>query len=483
MLAARALARLALNVASATAMSPLKSRVPFPRMAAASQLGGPEITVLGGGFGGLYTALRLRSLDWSGGAVPRVTLVDRNDRFAFSPMLYELATSRATAWEVAPLYETLLEGTDIEFVRGEVCSLDEGERIVRVAVSDGPDGSADAVEERLLPYDQCVLAFGAQPSGLSRVPGALEHAQPFYSAADAMAVRDRVRELRESSERSILRVSVVGGGYIGVELAANLASALPADELLLTLVHRSEHVLPDATEHSRNEAERRLTEAGVDLVLKTSVAAVSADSLRLLPLESELSSIEKELASAGTDEEEEPGYSLPADLTLWTAGSQPASIVSQLGLPLDASGRITVDSTLRVDGKPRLFALGDATSVTDASGAQAPPTAQAAMQQADYAAWNVRAAMREGSPMLPFRYANLGEMLSLGDEAASVSAPGQLVKLSGPLAYQARKVVYAARMPTIEQATKVGLSWGVDALFTALRKGMVEPPSSSGSSK
>ena len=270
-----------LNIISTVAMSTARTiarRAPMtgPRMQASAQLGGPEIAVLGGGFGGLYTALRLRSLDWSGGPIPRVTLIDRNDRFSFSPMLYELATGTAAAWEVSPLYESLLEGTDIDFVRGEVVGVDEGERIIRVA-------AGGLGEHRMLPYDQCVVAFGAQASGLDRVPGAAEHAQPFYTAADATAVRERIKELRRNSERSTLRVAVVGGGYIGVELAANLASALPPSELLLTLVHRSSELLPEGREHSRSQA-CRLRDAGVDVVLRTSVASVGADSLQLLPL-------------------------------------------------------------------------------------------------------------------------------------------------------------------------------------------------------
>ena len=464
---ARVLAQFALNIASAAALRslPTARRSPFLRMGA-SELGGAEVAVLGGGFGGLYTALRLRSLDWGDNA-PRVTLIDRNERFSFSPMLYELATSTATAWEVAPLYESLLEGTGIEFVRGEVAGLDEAERVVRLTASDtAPDAA-----ERLLPYDRCVLALGASPT-FAGVPGATEHAQPFYSANDALAVKRRIKELRTRRSKSDgsgpLQVCVVGGGYIGVELAANLASSLPSPELRLTLVHRSEQLLPEATSHSRAEAEKRLADCGIDVRLCTEVAAVGEESLELV-------------AGAGTrggvdGAAADSGYNLPANLTLWTAGSRPSAIVSQLGLPLDANGRVSVDTTLGVRGRPNLFALGDATGVTDAAGQPAPPTAQAAMQQADYAAWNVRASLVvDGPPALPFRYANLGEMLSLGEDAASVSALGQLVKLSGPLASASRRAVYAARMPTPQQAAKVGLSWAVDAAFGVARRVLVPP--------
>lgn len=209
--------RAALNLATAAAAfarSGAPARRFTPRMAE-SGLGGPEVTVLGGGFGGLYTALRLVSLDWVGGPRPRVTLVDRDDRFAFSPMLYELATGSATSWEVAPRYEDLLAGTDIEFVQGEVRGLDETERVVRLA--------SDGQSEQLLPFDQCVVALGSQPA-FGSVPGAADFAQPFYSADDAFAVKQKVRELRDTSESAVLRVCVVGGSYIGAELAANLCA-------------------------------------------------------------------------------------------------------------------------------------------------------------------------------------------------------------------------------------------------------------------
>ena len=111
-----------LNAAAAAALR--APRTP-PRAGHVDGLRGPEIAVLGGGFGGLYTALRLCSLDWSGGPRPRVTLVDRDERFSFSPMLYELVAGTATCWEVAPLYEELLEGSGVEFVRAEVRGLDE----------------------------------------------------------------------------------------------------------------------------------------------------------------------------------------------------------------------------------------------------------------------------------------------------------------------------------------------------------------------
>ena len=164
------------NIATAATMArPAINRVRLttPRMAA---LGGPEVTVLGGGFGGLYTALRLVSLDWSGGPRPRVTLVDRHERFAFSPMLYELATGTATCWEVAPLYEDLLAGTGIDFVRGEVrLDLREGEGgLERLRLDEPRQRHAATAEE-------CVGAE-EQESAPRRRRGIRRHRGPLMTA-------------------------------------------------------------------------------------------------------------------------------------------------------------------------------------------------------------------------------------------------------------------------------------------------------------
>jgi NADH:ubiquinone reductase (non-electrogenic) len=496
--------RLLLNVVSAAAVARVvRPRMNLARAGAMDTLGRPEVAVLGGGFGGLYTALRLCSLDWSGGPKPHVTLVDRDERFSFSPMLYELATGTAATWEVSPSYEELLRDTGVEFVRAvrargrqnsraavrrrprrraphslsphqppqltprahtlapqEVRGLDDDARIVQLHA----DG-----DERSLPYDQCVLAFGMEPAR-DVVPGIAEHALTFGSQADdALKLRQRLDQLRAASGAEPVRIAIVGGGYVGVELAANLmswsAAKADAPATRVTLLHRSSSLLPAASDFNRREAERRLADAGVDVRLDTTVTMVGAESLELGGA----------CSGAADGAADEPRELLPAELIVWTAGVRPASVVSSLGLPLDETGRVEADETLRVRGSERLYAIGDAAAVTDARGDPVPPTAQAAMQQADYAAWNVRAALRSEAVM-PFRYAALGEMLSLGGDAGSVSALGDLVKLQGGLGAASRRAVYAARMPTPEQAVKVGVSWAVDAALGAVRRVARPPP-------
>ncbi|XP_020554311.1 alternative NAD(P)H-ubiquinone oxidoreductase C1, chloroplastic/mitochondrial-like, partial [Sesamum indicum] len=153
-----------------------------------------------------------------------------------------------------------------------------------------------------------------------------------------------------------------------------------------------------------------------------------------------------------------------ADLVLWTVGSKP--LLSQLepsdepiDLPLNGRGQAETDETLRVKGHPRIFAVGDASAVRDRSGKLLPDTAQVAFQQADFAGWNLWAAIN-GRPLLPFRFQNLGEMMTLGRYDAAIS-PSFIegLTLEGPVGHTARKLAYLIRLPTDEHRLKVGISW------------------------
>uniref|UniRef100_A0A7S0LKG6 FAD/NAD(P)-binding domain-containing protein n=1 Tax=Coccolithus braarudii TaxID=221442 RepID=A0A7S0LKG6_9EUKA len=427
------------------------------RMSAFDGLARPNVCVVGGGFGGLYTALRFASLEWKGISKPRVRLIDRSDRFAFLPMMYELTTGTASCWEVAPTFEEVLNGSGVEFVRGEVSGLDTEAKMVSVQGGGG---------ELLLPYDQCVLALGSEAS-FADVLGVREFALPFYTLDDALQLREHLLARQRSTRGPPTRIVIVGGSYVGVELAANLHAKF-GSQFDLTLVHRADALLTSSKEFSRLVGSQRLKESGVKVLLDTNVLRIDADGVDVCPARGSA-------GSAGAPEQR-----LDADMVVWTAGTKPSRLAASLGLPLDEAGRICTDATLRVDGCSSLYALGDVASLTDARGSRPPSTAQAAMQQADYAAWNVRAALL-GGPTLAFRYADLGEMLSLGEGYGTLTALGA-INLQGPLASLTRRAVYAARMPTTKQATRVGLSWAADAA-ASVAKGLLQSPRSGGAGR
>ena len=179
---------------------------------------GPRVVVLGGGFGGINAALTLPTLPWTG-PPPRITLVDRSERFVFLPLLYELCVDDAAVDEVAPTFRGLLSGSPVDFVRAEVGGVDAPNR--RVYVTDSRDGSV-----RVLEYDALIVATGAEVS-LDAVEGAEGRALPFYTVEDAAELRRRLSLIDALLEGDgggdgAASIAVVGGGYSGVELALNL---------------------------------------------------------------------------------------------------------------------------------------------------------------------------------------------------------------------------------------------------------------------
>ena len=110
-----------------------------------------RICILGGGFGGLYTALRLSQLPWT--VQPEIVLVDQRDRFVFLPLLYELVTGEMQSWEVAPAYAELLADTGIQFRQATVDAINKSDRTVRLGAESNHE---------LIHYDRLVIAMGGE---------------------------------------------------------------------------------------------------------------------------------------------------------------------------------------------------------------------------------------------------------------------------------------------------------------------------------
>lgn len=380
-----------------------------------------RICILGGGFGGLYTALRLSQLPWEPFSEPAITLIDRGDRFLFSPLLYELVTGELQAWEIAPNFEDLLAGTPIRFQQATVTGLDIEARQVQLA--DSPS----------LSYDQLVIAIGGQ-TPLDAVSGAREYAIPFRTLTDAFRLKQQLRLLEESDAEKI-RIAIVGGGYSGVELACKLADRL-GDRGRIRIIERGETILGSSPQFNRETAQKALTARRIWLDLETEVSSIESDSLSL-NYKGQIDTI-------------------PTDLVLWTVGNQVAQLIPTLPLKQNQRGLLLTEATLQVLDHREIFALGDAAECREAAGQSLPATAQVAIQQADYCAWNLWASITK-RPLLPFRYQPLGEMMALGIDSAAVSGLG--LQFDGLLAYLMRRLVYLYRLPTLSHQLTVGVNW------------------------
>jgi demethylphylloquinone reductase len=380
-----------------------------------------RICILGGGFGGLHTALRLSQLPWEPTQKPEIVLVDQSDRFLFSPLLYELITGELQTWEIAPPFEELLQNTGVRFCQSIVSEIDIDQQRVHLQNS------------QEIPYDRLILALGGE-TPLDLVSGASSHAYPFRSVADAYNLEERLRVLEESPADKI-RVAIVGGGYSGVELACKLADRLK-ERGRFRLVELSDQILRTSPEFNREAATKALDARGVFIDLETKVESITQDSISL--------------------DYKNQVDTIPVDLVIWTVGTRVSPVVKNLALKQNQRGQITTTTTLQVIDHPEIFALGDLADSHDIEGQQVPATAQAAFQQADYTAWNIWATLSD-RPLLPFRYQQLGEMMTLGIDNATLTGLG--VKLDGSLAAVARRLAYLYRMPTLDHQLKVGFNW------------------------
>lgn len=468
---------------------------------------GPRVCILGGGFGGLYTAVKLESLFWPRGTKPRVTLIDQADRFTFKPLLYELLSGAATADEVAPSYSQLLAPYPVTFVQGKVAAV----RPEEITADGGSEGGGTVLLDsgEALPYDWLVLALGAETNTFG-IPGVKEHAIAFSTYEDAMRVNTKLESLVASPSSIYPEIVIVGGGYAGVELAAAVSEKLRGRGRI-QLVTTTEDILDRSPRGQRDAARKALVDDGVSILTKMAVTEIK-------------------LAAAGAEEEstskrvvyvkDADGQTeiLEADLVVWAAGQAPVPRILKkklnLPFPADSTGATQTDSTLKVLRNRRVFALGDV-SVSDgsspnkenqqeevsngnksSSGEKLPATAQVAFQQADYVAWNIWASINQ-RPLLRFSYQHLGDMMSLGATKGAVTLPipvppplsaaanagplGELLRiagvkvnttfagasdgvtLEGPLAAFVRRAAYLYRQPTDRQKLSVAASWAGQA--------------------
>lgn len=246
-----------------------------------------------------------------------------------------------------------------------------------------------------------------------------ENSLPFYRIGDAVKLKERLRELKYRDQK-IIKVVIIGGGYTGVELAATTAEML-GRRGAVTLLTRDKSILSNGTQYGRNVAEAALNR--LDVMIETSAA------------------VERVEKTSVTYKQSDEIETIEADVIITTSGSRPVSVEGFSDLPRTEAGKLKTESTLQVEGFPDMFALGDIAMCVDSSSQKVTKaTAQAALQQADYASWNLYASVaRERN--LPYRYLELGEMMSLGNADASLSALGAL-NLSGFPAVAMRR--YAA---------------------------------------
>jgi NADH dehydrogenase len=390
-----------------------------------------RIVIIGGGFGGLFTALDLVGAG-------EVTLVSDEDHFLFAPMLYEYLSGEVEAWHIAPRYKDLLDES-VNLVQAKVADIDLESRSLVFESGHEP-----------LTYDVLVLAVGGV-TNYAGVEGAEQFSIPFRKIEHADALRQRMVEaldavppdLPPQDVRSALTFAIVGAGASGAELSTKMADllrdaferrALPGEPRIL-LIEMGDKVVPGMGEEIRAFVENALQESSVELHTLTRVRRVTENSVTV-----EHNGEQTEVKTAGV---------------VWTGGVLMNPLIQNLKAEKTERGLLRVNPSLQLEGHPEVFALGDIAFFPDATPTLA-GTAQLALQQAHLAAHNVKSFIA-GEPLQTRHFEELGEAVSLGTERAAVLAGGKV--FGGPLARQARFAMYTARLPTWHHRLRVGASW------------------------
>ena len=409
--------------------------------------GRKHVVILGGGFGGVYTALEFEKIlrhDSSFG----VTLVNRENFFLFTPMLHEVASSDLDMTNIVNPIRKLLRR--VEFFHGDVSSIDLEQRQIRVVHGQTHHGHT-------LPYDHLVLAFGSV-TNFYGLPGLAERALTMRTLGDAIYLRNRmIAHLEEANfecaaslRKPLLTFVVAGGGFAGVETIAGmndfLREALPfyphlrPDMLRLVLVHSGDIILPELGEQLGRYAHEKLSARGVEIRTNAKVVEFSEHEVCL---------------SNGTR--------ITTDTLVWTAGTAPNPLLATL--PCQAKGgRLLVNECLEVQGWPGVWALGDCALIPDQlTGGFHPPTGQHALREAKIAARNVTAAFC-GAAKQPFRFRTIGQLAAIGRRTGVARILG--FNFSGVIAWSLWRAIYLSKLPRIEKKVRVVLDWLLDLIFT-----------------
>jgi NADH dehydrogenase len=390
--------------------------------------------VLGGGFAGSYVG---RLLGKAG-----CTMVSRENFMLYTPSLPEAASGTLEPRHaVVPLR---MMCPHAELVLGEIREVDEEAKQVAV------QSEAGVVE---LEYRNLVVALGAIARTLP-IPGLAAYARGFKDLADAIGLRNHVLRQLEAADAVVdpavaarhLTFVFIGAGYAGVEALAELAD-LARDALRYyprlhdvpqhwVLVDAAPKILPEIPTRLGDYAARQLEKRGVDIRVSTT-----------------LDSVEEHAATLSD------GERIGTDTLVWTAGVRATPIVTRFGLPVDEKGRVKVDSTLCVEGRENVWALGDCARVPNAAtpGQFDPPTCQHALRQARRLAKNIK-----GEPK-PYRYRMLGQVATLGRHKGIADVLG--LRFRGFIGWFITRTYHLYQLPLLTRKLRVVTDWTVGLFF------------------
>lgn len=406
-----------------------------------------RVIILGGGFGGLAAAKRLKR------APVEVILIDKRNFHLFQPLMYQVATGSLSPGEIAaPLRGVLSRQKNTQVLLGEAADMDPVAK--RVTLCDGAT----------FEYDSLIVATGSQTSYYGN-DSWREWAPSLKSVEEATAIRHKILYAFERAERSAteeearawLTFVIVGAGATGMELAGALAEIsqetlrhdfrkINPSEARIILMEGTPRVLGTFPEDLSAKAEKLVTRLGVEVLKGVMVTKINKEGVEF---------------KRGDSVE-----ALAARTVLWAGGVVTTPFGRKLAertkAETDRSGRIKVNRDLTIPTYPDIFIIGDLALAMDEKGKQLPGVAQVAMQGGAYAAKAIRSHL-EGKTGLPaFHYFNKGDMAVIGRAAAVANIFG--FHISGLPAWLIWLFVHLIYIVEFQSRVIVFIQWGFEYL-------------------
>ncbi|KUL49109.1 MULTISPECIES: NAD(P)/FAD-dependent oxidoreductase [unclassified Streptomyces] len=416
-----------------------------------------RVLVVGGGYVGMYTALRLQQklkAELRRGAA-EIVVITPDPYMTYQPFLPEAAAGSISPRHVVVPLRRVLDKCRI--VIGEVESVNHAKRtatFTTLATEEEGTGPVD------IPYDELVMAPGSIARTLP-IPGLAEYAIGFKTVEEAIGLRNHVIEQMDiaSSTRdpairdAALTFVFVGGGYAGVEALGELEDMaryasryyhnIKPHDMKWILVEAMGRILPEVGEEMGKYTVGELRRRNIDVRLET-----------------RLESCEDRVAVLSD------GSRFPTRTVVWTAGVKPHPVLAASDLPLNERGRLKCTPELTVEGTTHAWGAGDAAAVPDVTagetGKECAPNAQHAVRQAKVLGDNVVASLRE-RPLQRYTHAYVGSVASLGLHKGVAHVYGR--KLKGYPAWFMHRVYHLSRVPTVNRKSRVLAEWTLSGLF------------------
>jgi NADH:ubiquinone reductase (H+-translocating) len=355
----------------------------------------PRVVIVGAGFGGLAAAKALARTP------VELTVIDRYNYHLFQPLLYQVATASLSPGEIAQPIRSILRGqANAHVVLDEVTSVDGARRAVRTA------GGLSVA------YDYLVIATGARHSYFGK--DAWEAVAPgIKTIDDATRLRAKILLAFERAEgetdpakrEALLTFVIVGGGPTGVEMAGAIAElarrsivadfrSIMPESSRIVLVEAGPRLLPSFPAPLSDEAKTSLEKMGVEVRLDQAVTDITGDHVMI------------------------GATALPSKTVMWAAGVRASAAGEWLGVPCDRAGRVMVSADFSVPGHENVFVVGDTAAFGGADGKMLPGVAPAAKQAGAFVARVIDAKVRGRALPRPFRYADYGNLATIGHSKA-----------------------------------------------------------------